>query len=150
MLTYSSTDGKEVHPPPCSQGYINPLILSLLQQESSCRILGLGFGNATLCQYLAFHGFDLVGVEPDAQGVSIAREQTPSATFYQLGVEGDPSVITQAEGLFDAVVSTEVIEYLYSPLLLPRFALSCLKLGGLLVVTTPYHGYLKNLFLSLS
>lgn len=113
---------------PCSQGYINPLILSLLQQESSCRILDLGCGNVALCRYLAFNGFDVVGVEPDAQGVSIAREQAPGASFYQLGVDDEPSIVTQAEGLFDAVVSTEVIEHLYSPHLLPRFALSCLNL----------------------
>ena len=53
------------------------------------------------------------------------------------------------EGHFDAVVSTEVIEHLYSPHLLPRFAWHCLKPGGLLIVSTPYHGYFKNVALAL-
>lgn len=47
------------------------------------------------------------------------------------------------------MVSTEVIEHLFSPHLLPRFAAGVLKPGGWLVISTPYHGYLKNLALSL-
>ena len=87
-------------------------------------------------------------MEPDGDGISIAREQLPSTAFYPLGVDSDPALITATEGLFDTVVSTEVIEHLYAPHLLPRFAWHCLRPGGLLIVTTPYHGYLKNLALS--
>lgn len=89
-------------------------------------------------------------MEPDQEGVSIAREHHPSVSFYQLGVDDDPATITQLEGHFDVVISTEVIEHLYSPHLLPRFAWNCLKPGGLFIVSTPYHGYLKNLALSLA
>jgi 2-polyprenyl-6-hydroxyphenyl methylase/3-demethylubiquinone-9 3-methyltransferase len=52
-------------------------------------------------------------------------------------------------GGFDAAVSTEVIEHLYAPHLLPRFAHALVRPGGHLVLTTPYHGYWKNLALSL-
>jgi 2-polyprenyl-3-methyl-5-hydroxy-6-metoxy-1,4-benzoquinol methylase len=147
-LACLNTDGKVT--PPRSQGYINPLLLSILQNELPVRILDLGCGNGALCSLLYSQGFDVVGTEPDAGGVCIAREQLPSISFYQIGVDDDPDGIIKSEGLFDAVVSTEVIEHLYSPHLLPRFARSCLKPGGLLIVTTPYHGYLKNLVLSLA
>ena len=53
------------------------------------------------------------------------------------------------ESRFDAVVSTEVIEHLFSPHLLPLFAAGTLDKGGYLILTTPYHGYLKNLVLAL-
>jgi 2-polyprenyl-6-hydroxyphenyl methylase/3-demethylubiquinone-9 3-methyltransferase len=89
-------------------------------------------------------------MEPDSDGIKLAKKQLPSASFYQLGVASDPALVTETEGLFDAVVSTEVIEHLYAPHLLPRFAWQCLKPGGLLIVTTPYHGYLKNLALGLA
>ena len=46
------------------------------------------------------------------------------------------------------MVSTEVVEHLYRPRLLPAFARGLLEPGGYLVVSTPYHGYLKNLALS--
>jgi 2-polyprenyl-6-hydroxyphenyl methylase/3-demethylubiquinone-9 3-methyltransferase len=45
------------------------------------------------------------------------------------------------------VVSTEVIEHLFSPHHLPIFAFKVLANGGWLVVSTPYHGYWKNLAL---
>jgi len=44
----------------------------------------------------------------------------------------------------------EVIEHLLLPRRLVEAALSALRPGGLVVLTTPYHGYLKNLALALS
>ncbi len=44
--------------------------------------------------------------------------------------------------------STEVIEHLHAPRRLPAFAHSILRDGGHLVLTTPYHGHLKNLAIS--
>jgi hypothetical protein len=46
---------------------------------------------------------------------------------------------------FDAVVCTEVIEHLCLPRMLSRFAASLLRPRGLLILSTPCHGYLKNL-----
>ena len=41
------------------------------------------------------------------------------------------------------------VEHLFSPHLLPAFAAGALRDGGFLIVTTPYHGSLKNLALAL-
>lgn len=48
------------------------------------------------------------------------------------------------------MVSTEVVEHLYRPRRLPEVARFFLKDRGALVVSTPYHGYLKNLALAVS
>jgi SAM-dependent methyltransferase len=53
------------------------------------------------------------------------------------------------ESGFDVVISTEVIEHLFLQAARPRFAASVLKPGGYLIVTTPYHGYFKNLLICL-
>ena len=71
----------------------------------------------------------------------------PGVDFHQLGVYDDPVAIGTLD--FDLVVSTEVIEHLYHPAALPQFAFKALRPGGYLILSTPYHGYLKNLAISL-
>jgi 2-polyprenyl-6-hydroxyphenyl methylase/3-demethylubiquinone-9 3-methyltransferase len=51
---------------------------------------------------------------------------------------------------FDAVVSLEVVEHVYDPLAWARSCHAALRHGGLLVCSTPYHGYVKNLAIALS
>jgi len=53
-------------------------------------------------------------------------------------------------GVFDAVVSLEVVEHLMQPRHLVARAYGALRPGGVLVMSTPYHGYLKNLALALT
>jgi hypothetical protein len=43
-----------------------------------------------------------------------------------------------------------VIEQLVRPFSLPRFAKQLLRPGGHLIISTSYHGYLKNLILALT
>lgn len=112
------------------------------------RVADLGAGNGGLCAQLAVKRYEVVGIEQDRNGVDIASRTYPNARFYQFGVHDDPAELLEAEAVFDAVVSTEVIEHLYSPRLLPRHAWQILVPGGHLIISTPYHGYIKNLALS--
>ena len=134
---------------PHSCGYITPRILDVLKSIKVKRILDIGSGNGKLCSELNNSGYAVAGVEYDKQGVEIAKRSYPSINFYNYGVQDDPNLLMNDEELFDAVVSTEVIEHLFSPHQLPMYAKGVLKEGGYLVLTTPYHGYLKNLALSL-
>ncbi len=136
--------------PPHSSGYISPAIIRRLRDLGATRVLDLGAGNGGMCGDLSTAGFDVVGVEHDAQGVEIARATHPSVPFHRHSVEDDPALLLQKERSFDVVISTEVIEHLYAPHKLPQFARAVLKEGGYLIVTTPYHGYLKNLALALT
>jgi len=97
---------------------------------------------------MADAGLSVVGMDPSPSGIACARRLVPEGSFYEAGVEGDPASI--ADTGFDAVVSTEVIEHLPSPALLFQFAAAKLNDRGILVISTPYHGYLKNLLISLS
>ena len=133
---------------PHSCNYIAPRILEILKSLSVKRVLDLGSGNGALCAQLASAGYEAVGVEYDRHGVEVARKSHPGISFYNFGVQDDPATLMAQEGAFDAVVSTEVIEHLFSPHLLPTYARACLTSGGYLIVTTPYHGYVKNLALS--
>jgi len=150
FMRKSETYGWQTNAPPESQSYINPVVLQLLEKYAPSKLLDLGCGNGSLCRLLACSGFEVVGMEPDPDGIRLAKKSLPEASFYRLGVDSDASLITEKEGFFDAVISTEVVEHLYAPHLLPRFAWQCLKSKGMLIITTPYHGYLKNLALSLA
>lgn len=133
-----------------SAGYIAPKVIEIVRRLGAVRVLDLGAGNGDLCNRLARASCQVVGVEYDAAGVSVAQRAYPQIPFYNFGVQHDPGLLLANEGPFDAVVSTEVVEHLFSPHLLPQYANAVLNPGGHLVISTPYHGYLKNLALSIA
>lgn len=141
--------GWESTEPRCSHKYIAPKILYILNRLSVKRIADIGCGNGVLCGLLKRCGYDVIGIEKDTQGFNIARKNYPDVNFYNLGLEDDCSHILREVGCLEAILSTEVVEHLYSPHQLPIFAKKLLKDGGLLIISTPYHGYIKNLVLSL-
>jgi len=136
--------------PPASCDYLGPQVLAMLATLGVRRVLDLGCGNGALCGRLAAAGYEVCGIDADAEGVERARASHAGVPFHHFGVHDDPARLLALQAPFDAVVSTEVIEHLYSPHLLPAYAHRVLVPGGRLLLTTPYHGYLKNLALSLA
>ena len=132
--------------PTYSQSYLEPAILRILRYRECKSILDLGCGNGALVKRLSDRGFQPVGCEPDVEGAAIARRSLGGIPIYNIGV-GDRTAEIK-EKPFDAVISTEVIEHLYDPKELFGFASGVLKHDGTLIVSTPYHGYFKNLVLS--
>jgi len=131
-----------------TNAYLSPLILALCRKHNATSILDLGCGNGALVKDLTAARFHVVGCDPSESGIYYAQQAVPQSRFYQLGVYDDPKQIE--EDNFDVVVSTEVVEHLFYPRYLPRFAKAKLKSGGLVILSTPYHGYIKNLVLSLT
>lgn len=133
---------------PQSTSYIAPKIKEILKSLGVRRVADLGAGNGGLCAEVAQLNYDVVGIEYDRHGVEIAKKTYPGIPFYNFGVQDDPRELLLKEAPFQAVISTEVIEHLFSPHLLPNYAHAILSEGGHLLISTPYHGYLKNLALS--
>ena len=117
-------------------------------QGQKLRILDLGCGNGSLSHAIAQQGYEVVGVENSEQGVTIARNSFPDCYFIQSSIYDLPYLDLQNS--FDIVIAVEVIEHLLYPKELAKAARKCLKPNGRLIITTPYHGYLKNLILALS
>lgn len=136
---------EESRPP--SESYLHPVILGFIEQLKPSKILDLGCGNGDLCKLLYDSGYQCVGVDADEEGIEIAGNKYPDIKFVATGVYDDPAELVE-EGI-DMVVSAEVIEHLFKPSCLPKYASEILKKGQYLIVTTPYHGYLKNLVLSI-
>ncbi|MEI2582835.1 class I SAM-dependent methyltransferase [Scytonema sp. PRP1] len=87
-------------------------------------------------------------MEESASGIAIASQNFPDCHFIQASIYDSPKA--ELLNAFDIVISVEVIKHLFYPRELVRLARKCLKPGGHLIMTTPYHGYLKNLILALS
>ncbi len=133
--------------PTCAHGYLWPQLQRILQAAGARTVLDLGCGNGALSQVMLAAGFAVTGCDADAEGIAIAQRHG-RGRFVLASVYDDPASL-QLEPV-DAVVSAEVIEHLYAPAALARFAHAVLRPGGRLIVTTPYHGYLKNLAMSLA
>jgi len=87
-------------------------------------------------------------VDLSESGIQIARKSHPGGRFELLPAD-ERLLENLRESPFDLVVTTEVVEDLYAPREWARGCFLALKAGGRLICTTPYHGYLKNLVLSL-
>jgi 2-polyprenyl-3-methyl-5-hydroxy-6-metoxy-1,4-benzoquinol methylase len=112
-------------------------------------ICDLGCGNGYLTGRLAELGYTVVGIDASVSGLKVARQNYPAAKFVHSIINGKLESRAELER-FDLVVSSDVIEHLYRPSELVKDALSLLKPNGQFLIGTPYHGYLKNLVLSLS
>ena len=136
---------------PHTQAYLLKPLLRLLQQgtPSGGRILDLGCGNGALSGQLSRLGYEVVGVDPSASGIAVARQSFPTLSFHQAAATPD-DLRALALPHFDVVISTEVVEHCYAPRQWAAAAYASLKPGGLFICSTPYHGYLKNLALALS
>jgi 2-polyprenyl-3-methyl-5-hydroxy-6-metoxy-1,4-benzoquinol methylase len=133
---------------PCSCAYLIDPVVRLCRELGARRVLDIGCGNGALAAALAAAAFDVTACDDDRGGIDIARKAVPAVRFEAVGVYDDPAKLG-ATG-FDVAVATEVIEHLFRPAALPQFAAAVLKPGGHLILTTPYHGYLKNLVMSLA
>ena len=135
-----------------SHNFYAPALLSLLpkatnQDGDRLKILDLGCGNGSLTNIIAQQGFEVTGIEESTSGVDQASQAFPQISFQQLSLYSPPPV--ELLNYFDVVISSDVIEHLFYPKELARFAKQCLKPNGQLIVTTPYNGYWKNLALAL-
>lgn len=92
-------------------------------------------------------GHNVTAVDVSEDGISIAQDSYPKVKFVIASVY-DENFEENVGSDFDYVVSLEVIEHLYWPKKLVEKAYGVLKEDGGFIVSAPYHGYLKNVALS--
>lgn len=141
---FSHTGATYVH------GYIAAPVLNLLDKQVNQTILDVGCGNGSLVKLFVENGFNAFGTDASESGIKMASQfSTDRFAVQDLSTDELPDKF--AHLTFDTVTATEVIEHLYDP---RNFIKFCKKIllkngGGELILTTPYHGYIKNVMLSL-
>jgi 2-polyprenyl-3-methyl-5-hydroxy-6-metoxy-1,4-benzoquinol methylase len=122
-------------------------LLKLIDKTENKYILDLGCGNGYLVNYLVELGYNAYGTDASEQGVAIAKKTNADRFFVQDISSGVlPAELKNIR--FDTIISTEVIEHLYDPDAFINFCKQQLRNGGEIIISTPYHGYFKNLMLS--
>jgi 2-polyprenyl-6-hydroxyphenyl methylase/3-demethylubiquinone-9 3-methyltransferase len=140
----------------CSHEYLLPTLLRelarlrpLLDEAGGgrARIFELGCGNGSVAKVFTQQGWDVTGVDPSAEGIAQAREHYPDLKLYAGSAYDD---LRENYGRFPVVTSLEVVEHIYFPRKYAATVYDLLEPGGTAIISTPYHGYWKNLVMALS
>jgi 2-polyprenyl-6-hydroxyphenyl methylase/3-demethylubiquinone-9 3-methyltransferase len=143
--------------PEPSHAYLDPVVLRALVEWQKgagsalgqMRVFDAGCGNGALLRTLHGRHFDVAGCELSPSGVALAREMLGGKVrIEQMSVYDDLAAVFGPG--WHVVIATEVIEHLFAPRLFVRRAQALLAPGGALLLTTPYHGYLKNVALAVT
>jgi len=132
----------------CAHAYVMPAVRRMLAdglaEGRRMRVFDLGCGNGATARALAAGGWEVAGVDPSEDGIAHARA---SGLDLRLGSAYDD--LAAEFGQWPFVLCLEVVEHVYFPHRLARTLFELVEPGGVAIVSTPYHGYWKNLALSL-
>lgn len=126
--------------------YILPILESVIKDKKPHKIFELGCGNGSLANHISQYA-DIQGIDPSESAVKIASEKFP-----QLKIDHGSAYdnLVEKYGQFPFITSFEVVEHVYSPAAYMETINNLLEPGGTLVISTPYHGYWKDLMLALT
>lgn len=134
--------------PTAAHPYLAPTLIKWLRNAGAETVLDLGCGNGTLTMRLAAEGFRPTGIDGSESGMRVAQEQAGGRVTFRRGWIEDP-LPPDLHHQFDAVIAMEVIEHLPRPRVLCERVVEAVRPSGRFILSTPYHGYLKNLALAL-
>ena len=127
--------------------YLLPALKAFLEKVRPSALFELGCGNGAVANFISESGIRVTAIDYSETGVTQANRAYP-----QLRVEVGSAYddLETKYGKFPVVVSLEVIEHLYEPRKLIGNVFALLQPGGYVFISTPYHGYLKNLAISVT
>lgn len=133
-----------------SHQYLLPAVYRLLREivgPADRTVFELGCGNGSTAAFFKKVGFDVVGVDPSPEGIRHAKQAYP---HIRLELGSCYENLAERYGRFPIVVSLEVIEHVFLPRAFAKCVFDLLTAGGTAVISTPFHGYWKNLAMALS
>jgi SAM-dependent methyltransferase len=117
--------------------------------EKDSRILDAGCGNGFLAGKMAELGHEVTGIDLNEETLTVVREHCGCVRFERASVYDDLAAL-RPRGGWDAVVSSEVIQHLFSPQRFLQNMRRQLRPDGVIIIVARYHGYWKNLAIAVS
>lgn len=111
------------------------------------KVLDVGCGNGDATRRIASLGHECTGVDIALDAIEFARVQNPELRYEV--VDADGKIPFEASS-FDAIYCAEVIEHIYNVQNFLRDIARVMKPDGIALISTPYHGLLKNLMITLT
>ena len=140
---HASTNPSHLYLLPC----VRELLQNAIRSGLSKRLFEAGCGNGVIADMLSREGFEVVGVDPSRTGIEQAARAYPHLRLETGSTEDD---LVARFGTFPIVISLEVVEHVYAPRQFARSLYDLLEPGGAAIISTPYHGYVKNVALAIT
>jgi len=110
--------------------------------QRPARALDAGCGEGEFVGFMQDLGLDAAGIDVSHAAIQEAGRRHPGAALHVGSLE---ERLPFADGAFDAVWSTEVVEHIFDVHACFSQLNRVLRAGGLFALTTPFHGLIKNL-----
>jgi len=110
------------------------------------RVLDVGCGRGRCSAALAEAGYRTVGIDISERAIAEARAAVPGGEFH---VQDIASPLPFPSASFGAAFMTDVIEHVFDPRFIVQEICRVLGPGGQLLISTPYHGLVKNVMIAL-
>jgi 2-polyprenyl-3-methyl-5-hydroxy-6-metoxy-1,4-benzoquinol methylase len=133
--------------------YLMPTIIRAIQDSAipkQATILDAGCGGGYVLGELHENGYqDVYGFDISESGITVGKKTYEYLKERYAIHDGYEATLPASfpQGAYDLVVSAEVVEHLYDPVRYLINIYQWLKSGGQVIVTTPYHGYVKNIIM---
>jgi len=114
----------------------------IAEAEDTISVLDAGCGMGQFTSLLSDKGYIVRGIDISDMAIEKARDLYPRIDFKVCSLEDK---LPFGDQIFDVVWSTEVIEHIYDVYTYLHEVNRVLKSNGLFIMTTPYHGLIKNL-----
>lgn len=132
-----------------SHDYLLPCLEALVDRHApkGSRLFDLGCGNGSVANAMVGRGYVVTGIDASSEGIAEANARYPGLKLEQ-GSAYD--ALSARYGTFPLVYSLEVVEHVYSPRDYADTLADLIEPSGLAVISTPYHGYWKNLAMAVT